>query len=101
MMLTSRLAVLDPEVSDERSAAMQTTAVVPTRAVVCLSLALAVVVAAVAAVGLFATGGPGPHEVLTNRGQSAQLYGTGLYRYDSWLVGVGNRGSDAVTLFLE
>jgi hypothetical protein len=58
-------------------------------------------VAVAAAVGLFSSGGPGPHEVLTTRGQVAQVYGTGLYRHDSWLVGVGNRGSDAVTLLLE
>ncbi|MFP3712616.1 hypothetical protein [Puerhibacterium sp. TATVAM-FAB25] len=75
--------------------------VVPSRAVVLLTLALAVVAAAAAAVGLFASGGPGPHEVVTARGESVDVYGTGLYRHDSWLLGVGNRGTDAVTLFLE
>jgi hypothetical protein len=75
--------------------------VVPSRVVVGLSATLAVVVVVAAAVGLFTTGGPGPHDVLTPRGQTVQLYGTGLYRYDSWLIGVGNRGTDAVTLFVE
>ncbi|MFL6134885.1 MAG: hypothetical protein ACJ72A_18915 [Nocardioidaceae bacterium] len=64
-------------------------------------MALAVVVAAAAAVGLFSSGGPGPHEVVTPGGQSVDVYGVGLYRHDSWLVGVGNRGTDAVTLFIE
>jgi hypothetical protein len=39
--------------------------------------------------------------VVTSRGQSVEVYGTGLYRHDSWLIGVGNRGTDAVTLLLE
>jgi hypothetical protein len=69
--------------------------------VVRLTLVLAVVVAIAATVGLFASAGPGPHEVVTNRGQPVDVYGTGLYRHDSWLIGVGNRGTDAVTLFLE
>ncbi len=69
--------------------------------VVRLSVLLAVVAAVAAALGLFLTGGPGPHEVVTARGQSVEVYGTGLYRHDSWLLGVGSRGTDAVTLFLE
>jgi hypothetical protein len=73
----------------------------PSRVVVRLTLALAVVATVAAAVGLFASGGPGPHEVVTARGVTVEVYGTGLYRYDSWLVGVGNRGTDAATLFLE
>jgi hypothetical protein len=52
-------------------------------------------------VGFFSSGGPGPHEVVTARGQTVDVYGTGLYRQDSWLIGVGNRGTDAVTLFVE
>jgi hypothetical protein len=71
------------------------------RLVADLVVVLAVVAAVAAAVGLFASGGPGPHEVVTTRGQVVDVYGTGLYRHDSWLIGVGNRGTDAVTLFLE
>lgn len=66
-----------------------------------LSVALAVVAAVAAAVGLFASGGPGHHELLSTRGQTVDVYGTGLYQHDSWLVGVGNRATDAVTLFVE
>ena len=75
--------------------------VAPSKVVARLTVLIAVVAAVAAAVGLFASGGPGPHEVATARGQTVAVYGTGLYRADSWLVGVGNRGTDAVTLFLE
>jgi hypothetical protein len=71
------------------------------KVVVRLTVLLAIVVAIAAAIGVFASGGPGPHEVVTARGQSVEVYGTGLYRHDSWLIGVGNRGTDAVTLFIE
>jgi hypothetical protein len=73
----------------------------PSRLVVRVTVTLAIVVAVAAALGLFSSGGPGPHQVVTARGQSVDVYGTGLYRHDSWLVGAGNRGTDAVTLFLE
>jgi hypothetical protein len=75
--------------------------VCPSRLVVKLVVVLAAVAAVAAAVGLFTSGGPGPHEVVTARGQVVDVYGTGLYQHDSWLIGVGNRGTDAVTLFLE
>jgi hypothetical protein len=83
------------------SVAPDTCLVGPSTLVVRLTVLLAIVVAVAAAAGLFASGGPGPHEVATARGQSVAVYGTGLYRADSWLIGVGNRGTDAVTLFLE
>ncbi len=53
------------------------------------------------AVGVFSTGGTGPREVTTIGGRVVDLYGTGLYRDDTWLIGAGNRGTDAATLFLE
>src|SRR4051812_17740319 len=87
----------DPAFASRRTG---TPVVVPSPIVVRLTVALAVVVAVAAAMGLFTGGGPGPHAVLTARGQGIHLYGIGLYRYDSWLIGVGNRGTDAVTMFL-
>jgi hypothetical protein len=77
------------------------TTVTPRRTVVVLGWIVVVLAAIAAAVGLFSAGGPGATEVTSLRGQPADLYGIGLYRFDSVLVGVGNRGSDAVTLFLE
>lgn len=34
------------------------------------------------------------------RGQAVELYGSGLYQYDTLFVGAGNRGTDLVTLVL-
>lgn len=73
----------------------------PSRLVVPFGLALAAAVAVAAGTGLFTDGGPGPHSVVSLRGQPVDVYGVGVYRYDSWLIGVGNRGTDAITWFLE
>jgi hypothetical protein len=78
-----------------------TSTVTPRRSVVVLGVIVAVLAAVAAAVGLFAGGGPGAAAVTSVRGQATDLYGVGLYRFDSVLLGVGNRGTDAVTLFLE
>ena len=94
-MLTTR----DPDV--RRPLTADASIVTPSRIVVWLTVLLAVVAAIAAGVGLLSAGGPGPHEVVSARGQAVGVYGTGLYRHDSWLVGVGNRGTDAVTLYLE
>lgn len=72
----------------------------PPSALIVLSLAVAVLAAAAASVGLLATGGPGPHAVDGLRGPT-DLYGTGLYRFDTWLIGSGNRGTDAAVLVAE
>lgn len=63
--------------------------------------ALAALATAGATAGLLTTGGPGRHDVETLRGATATLYGEGLYRYDTWLVGAGNRGQDVVLLLVE
>jgi hypothetical protein len=60
--------------------------------------ALAVVAAAI---GLFQGGGPGQYDVSSIRGDVVTLYGEGLYRYDTFLIGAGNRGQDLVTLLVE
>jgi hypothetical protein len=39
-----------------------------------------------------------PTVVQTTRGGLIDLYGAGIYRYDSLFAGAGNRGTDAVTL---
>ncbi|QPC80608.1 hypothetical protein G4Y79_12885 [Phototrophicus methaneseepsis] len=40
------------------------------------------------------------YEVTSLRGQPTQLYGKGLYRYDTLMIGAGFKGQDLVTLFL-
>src|SRR3954469_25310851 len=83
------------------SGSSTTTTVTPRATVLVLGWVVVVLAAVAAGVGLFAGGGPGTTSVTSLRGQPTDLYGVGLYRFDSVLIGVGNRGTDAVTLFLE
>jgi hypothetical protein len=62
---------------------------------------LAALAAVGAAIGLLAGGGPGRYDVETLRGSTETLFGEGLYRYDTWLVGAGNQGQDLVVLLVE
>lgn len=50
--------------------------------------------------GLLWVGDGEPVTFTTLRGQRVQLYGRGLYRYDSLFNGAGNRGVDAIVFFL-
>lgn len=62
---------------------------------------LIVVLALVAAgTGLFWQDSGSPYPITTLRGTQAQIYGQGLYHYDSLLIGAGFRGADAIVLFL-
>jgi hypothetical protein len=54
-----------------------------------------------AGTGLFSQGGQGPYTFETVRGHSVEMYGRGIYQYDSLLAGAGFRGVDAVTLFVS
>jgi hypothetical protein len=68
--------------------------------VVWVSWLIALLALIAAGVGLFWQDGGGSFSFTTLRGQSAEMYGRGLYRYDTLFVAAGNRGTDAVTLFL-
>jgi hypothetical protein len=62
---------------------------------------LTVLGAAIAtATGVWSSAGPGSTGHTSAHGELVSLYGEGLYRYDSELVAVGSRGSDAVTLLV-
>jgi hypothetical protein len=67
-------------------------------AVVALSVGVAALAAVAAAAGLLTGGGSGPVPFTTVRGEVVQLYGQGLYRYDTVFAGGGQRGTDAVVL---
>ena len=71
------------------------------RTVMVLASVLAALAAASSFVGLLASGGPGRQTVPTARGAVVTLYGEGLYAADTWLIGIGNRGQDAVILLVE
>lgn len=50
--------------------------------------------------GLLIQGGEGTYTFLNRYGHEIEMYGKGLYQYDSRLVGAGFRGTDVVTLLL-
>ena len=68
--------------------------------VVRLSLLIAVLALVATGAGLFWPGGSGPFDFTTLRGQTARIYGQGLYRYDTLFMAAGNRGVDLVVLVL-
>jgi hypothetical protein len=51
--------------------------------------------------GLFLPGGDGPFTFTTLRGHEVEMFGHGLYQYDTLLVGAALRGTDAVTLLVS
>jgi len=61
------------------------------RSVVGLGLALAALEVVAALAGVLSRGAGGTRTVETIRGAEAVLLGDGLYAWDSWLVGAGNR----------
>jgi hypothetical protein len=62
---------------------------------------LVVILALIASsVGLFWSGGGGSFTFTTIHGQTVQIYGQGLYHYDTSFKGPLFRGTDAVTLFI-
>lgn len=65
-----------------------------------LSLFIAILAFIAAAAGLFVQGGDGPVAFTTVRGQTVQLLGEGLYRYDTIFNGAGFKGQDLTTLVL-
>lgn len=59
---------------------------------------IAILAAITASVGLFSTNGDGPFQFTTLRNETVEIYGRGLYQYDTPLIAVGYRVSDAFTL---
>ena len=70
------------------------------RIVICLSWLIAVLAFVAAGIGLFYQDGGNSFSFTTLHGQSVQIYGQGLYRYDIPIIAVGYRAADAVTLVL-
>ncbi|MFI7493690.1 hypothetical protein ACH9D2_03065 [Kocuria sp. M4R2S49] len=59
---------------------------------------IAVLAGIAVAVGLLQQGGPGPFPAGTVRGQTVEIAGRGLYRYDTVFTAAGNQATDLVTL---
>ena len=51
--------------------------------------------------GLFLPGGEGQFAFTTLRGHTVEMFGRGLYQYDTLLAGAALRGTDAVTLLIS
>ena len=69
-------------------------------AILPLAIAIGLLALVATVVGLFWQTGGGSFTFTTLRGGTAEIFGQGLYRYDSVFTGAGNRGTDTVTLFL-
>jgi len=65
-----------------------------------LSLSITVLALVAASAGLFWQGGSGPFTFTTLRGEQVEIYGQGLYQYDTPIVALGFKMADAVTLGL-
>lgn len=70
------------------------------KAIVWLSSLIAVLALVAAGTGLFWQDAGSSFSFTTLRGETVQMYGRGLYRYDSLFTGAGYKGQDATTLFL-
>jgi hypothetical protein len=70
------------------------------RAVIRLSLLIAVLACVTAGISLFLPDDGSAFSFITLRGQTVEMYGQGIYRYDTLFSGAGFRGQDVVTLFL-
>lgn len=69
-------------------------------AVMGLSSLVALLALVAAGAGLFWPGEGGPFPFTTLRGQTVEIYGQGLYRYDTFFKAPLLRGTDGVTLFV-
>lgn len=65
-----------------------------------LVLLISIMAGVATSVGIFSTGGPGPYEYESIRGETVQIYGEGLYRYMSAEVAPQGIAQDYVTLFI-
>jgi hypothetical protein len=68
--------------------------------IILLSLLIAVLALFAAGTGLFWQNGGSSFSFTTLRGETVQMYGRGLYRYDTLFTGAAFRGTDALTLLV-
>ena len=61
---------------------------------------IAILAAITTSVGLFSTSADGPFHFTTLHNETIEIYGRGLYRYDTPLIAIGYRVSDAFTLIV-
>jgi hypothetical protein len=61
---------------------------------------IAILAAITTSVGLFSMSGEGPFHFTTLHHETIELYGSGLYKFDTPLIAIGYRVSDAFTLIV-
>jgi hypothetical protein len=61
---------------------------------------IAILAAITASIGLFSTSGEGPFQFTTLHHETVEIYGKGLYQFDTPLIAVGYRVGDAFTLIV-
>lgn len=65
-----------------------------------LSMLIALLALVAAGIGLLYQDGGRPFTFVSLRGQAVEIYGQGLYHYDTLFQGAGNKGTDIITIFL-
>jgi hypothetical protein len=70
------------------------------RIITIIVIAISVLSAVAASIGIFSKGGPGPSTIISVRGAEVQLYGKGVYHHMSAEVAPQGVAHDVVTLFL-
>lgn len=72
----------------------------PPLSVVWLSALVALLALVASAIGLFWQPDASPVSFTTVHGPTVNLFGSGIYRYDTLFTGAANRGTDAATMFV-
>jgi hypothetical protein len=70
------------------------------KSITVLSSSIIMLAIVAASMGIFSTGGPGPYEIETVRGEVVTVYGKGLYKHMSMEVAPQGIAQDYVTLFV-
>jgi hypothetical protein len=71
-----------------------------TKTIIVLASLVALLAVVAAGAGLLLSGSGAAYEFTTLRGQTAQIYGQGIYQFDTLFSAAGYRGQDATALFL-
>ncbi len=70
------------------------------KSITILSSIIIMLAVVAASMGIFSTGGPGPYDIETVRGETVTVYGKGLYKHMSQDVAPQGIAQDYVTLFV-
>lgn len=86
--------------TEQTAPAESGSAMKPSGAAVRLSWLIAALSLVATLVGLFWPRGDGTYSFTSVRGETIDMYGQGLYQYDTLFTGAANKGADVITLLL-